>query len=101
MPGSLVQQILDRLVEAGDDGLAMGALVDAFVDRGEEVEQIEASIWRLMELRKMTPHGYIRRVLRTSSAQGESRTRHCYELVLRPWAPELDAQLDLTLDPTA
>jgi hypothetical protein len=101
MPGSLDQQILDHLEASGDDGLAMGALVDAFADRGEEVDTVEASIWRLLELRRMTPHGYIRRVLRSPGSKGESRTRHCYELILRPWSPELDAQLDLALDPTA
>ena len=101
MPGSLDQQILDQLKASGDEGLSMGALVDAFVDRGVDLEAVESSIWRLMELRRMTPHGYIRRVLRTSGPQAESRTRHCYELILRPWSPELDAQLDLGLDPTA
>ena len=95
MPGSLDQRIVDHLEAAGDAGLAMGALVDHFVEEGEEEEQIEGSIWRLLEQRRVTPHGYVRRVLRTG---GEGKARRSYELVLRPWSRELDAQLDLTLD---
>jgi hypothetical protein len=96
MPGSLDQRIVDHLQTAGDSGLSMGALVDHFVEDGADEAQVEASIWRLLELRRVTPHGYVRRVLRTGS--GEGKTRRSYELVLRPWSPELDGQLDLALD---
>lgn len=96
MPGSLDQRILDRLAAEGDAGLAMGDLVDAIVAEGLDEDAVEASIWRLLEQRRVTPHGYVRRVLR--KGRGEGKTRRCYELVLRPWSPELDAQLDLELD---
>lgn len=96
MPGSLDQRIIDHLLDAGDEGATMGSIVDFFVGEGNDENSVEASLWRLLELRRITPHGYVRRVLRTGP--GDGGLRRSYELVLRPWAPELDAQLDLELD---
>ena len=100
MSGSLDQRIVDHLEAAGDAGVAMGAIVDHFVQEGFEEDPVEACLWRMLELRRITPHGYVRRMLRAAPAGGEGRMRRCYELVLRPWSPELDAQLDLGLEPS-
>lgn len=75
----------------------MGRLVDALVDEGFDVDAVESMIWQLMQRREATPHGYVRRQLR-SGGSGKERGasyRRVYEFVLRRWSPELDAQLEL------
>ncbi len=96
MSDACATRSLERLEAAGDEGLAMGRLVDALVDEGFDEVEAEAVIWGLMQRREVTPHGYVRRRLRRSGgAGGEESFHRVYEYVLRRWSPELDAQLEL------
>ncbi|MEZ4381114.1 MAG: hypothetical protein R3A79_07185 [Nannocystaceae bacterium] len=86
-------------------GVAMGALVDGLSERGFRAEEVELAIWGLMSARLLTPSGFICRRLRRrlESVDGVDRSEgeqiyRAYELLLTPWSPAADRQLDLGLD---
>ncbi|MCA9657476.1 MAG: hypothetical protein KC486_03980 [Myxococcales bacterium] len=86
-------------------GVAMGAIVDGLSERGFRAEDVELAIWALMGARLLTPSGFICRRLRRRSeaADGvdrgdDERIYRAYELLLVPWSPADDRQLDLDLD---
>lgn len=87
---------LDRLIQAcvaetGENGVVMGALVDSLVDQGFEESPVEEAIWRMMQSRTLTPHGYLRRQVRVGAGANKAgELRRSYEFVLRVWSPELD-----------
>jgi hypothetical protein len=91
------QAVADRVDQAGSAGISMGALVDALVADGATETESEQAIWGLMQARRLTPNGYVRRVIRRREGdhQHEHRT---YEFVLVAWTPDQDRQLDLDID---
>jgi len=90
--------ILEAAAQQGDQGVAMGAIVDAMVVRGHRVERVEAALWELLGQRRLTPSGFVCRTLRRRSSDGTTLGR-VYELLLIPWSPEQDRQLELGLAP--
>lgn len=95
MGTSLARAILELAEQAGSQGAAMGAIVDALEGRGLAVSDIEHEIWTLMSQRRLTPSGFICRALRRQGNKGA--TKRAYEFLLVPWSPELDGQLELKL----
>lgn len=91
------EAILEQAGKAGDRGVAMGQIVDAMVGLGNEVETIEQAIWDLLANRRLTPSGFVCRIVRRRDAFGEPVQARSYELMLAPWSAELDRQLDLNL----
>lgn len=91
------QAILEHADGAGTRGVAMGQLVDALVGRGYAPEAVEQAIWALLGARRLTPSGFLCRMLRRRDTFGELVQTRCYELMLAPWSSELDHQLDLDL----
>lgn len=92
---------LDAIVEqaglAGVRGVPMGQIVDALVGRGHTVESVEQGVWALLGCRRLTPSGFVCRILRRHDAFGELVQVRSYELLLAPWSADLDRQLDLGL----
>ncbi|HEY8377259.1 MAG TPA: hypothetical protein VIK91_12250 [Nannocystis sp.] len=97
----LSQAILDELDDTGPNGVPMGQIVDALVGRGYAVEAVEQEIWRMLGARRLTPSGFVCRLLRRRDALGELVQTRCYELLLTPWSRDLDHQLELDLDAPA
>lgn len=95
----LDQAILDQTDGGGTRGVPMGQVVDALVGRGYSAEAVEQAIWSLLAARRLTPSGFLCRMLRRRDALGELVQTRCYELLLAPWSSELDDQLDLDLLP--
>ena len=79
---------------AGPAGAAMGALVDALVERGHRAEAVEQAIWRLLGERRLTPSGFVCRTMQRRQGAATT-TGRAYELLLAPWSPEQDQQLEL------
>lgn len=92
-----VETILEAAGKAGSRGVAMGQLVDEMVGLGHAPEAVEGAIWELLGARRLTPSGFVCRMLRRRDAFGEQAQARCYELMLAPWSSELDDQLDLDL----
>ena len=96
--GALTHAVLDLLDElsGGDkgNGVGMGELVDRLEARGHRDRDVEQAIWQLMQERRITPNGFVCRLLKTK-APGRSRRSRTYEFTLIPWSAERDAQLDL------
>ncbi|MBK8261726.1 MAG: hypothetical protein IPK80_10345 [Nannocystis sp.] len=97
MTDTLRAGILEAAAEQGDQGVAMGAIVDAMVLRGHRAERVEAALWELLGQRRLTPSGFICRTLRRRSSDGAASLGRVYELLLIPWSPAQDQQLDLGL----
>lgn len=93
----LTQAILEHADRSGTRGVAMGHIVDALVGEGYAAEAIEQAIWSLLAARRLTPSGFVCRVLRRRDSLGEPAQSRCYELLLVSWSSELDDQLDLEL----
>ncbi len=91
------EAIVEQAGKAGDRGVAMGQIVDAMVGLGNEVEAVEQAIWDLLATRRLTPSGFVCRIVRRRDAFGEAVQARTYELMLAPWSAELDRQLDLNL----
>lgn len=90
-----LQAAVIALVEGhAETGVTMGKIVDRLVGDGAPEQEVELAIWRLIQQRRLTPHGFVCRKVRKPDGGGETRT---YEFVLIPWSPALDAQLELDL----
>lgn len=96
MSTGLSQAILELAESAGNEGVAMGAIVDTLEAAGHEVESVEQEIWDLMARRRLTPCGFVCRVVR-QRVEGEAVRQRVYELMLVPWSRHLDDQLELEL----
>ena len=81
-------EILEQAGRAGDRGVPMGQIVDAMVGLGHGVEAVEQEIWALMATRRLTPSGYVCRIVRRRDAFGEPVQARSYELLLAPWSAE-------------
>lgn len=90
-------EILEQAGRAGDRGVPMGQIVDAMVGLGHGVEAVEQAIWALMATRRLTPSGYVCRIVKRRDAFGEPVQARSYELLLAPWSAEQDRQLELGL----
>ncbi len=93
----LSEAILEHADREGTRGVAMGQIVDALVGEGYAAEAVERAIWALLGERRLTPSGFVCRVLRRRDRLGELTQSRCYELLLVPWSDDLDDQLDLDL----
>jgi hypothetical protein len=89
--------IVEQAGQAGARGLPMGQIVDALVGRGHTVESVEQAVWELLGCRRLTPSGFVCRIVRRRDAFGEPVQARSYELLLAPWSADLDRQLDLGL----
>jgi hypothetical protein len=98
MASPLTDAVLELAEQAGTGGVAMGAIVDALEGRGFAAAHVELEIWRLLELRRLTPNGFVCRTIRRKGADGAGARARIYEFMLVPWSPALDAQLDLGLE---
>lgn len=100
MAVDLEQEILALLgaPEARARGhVTMGEVVDQLVVRGHGAEEIESTIWSMLQSRRLTPNGYVCRTLRRRVEDGIIH-RRSYEFTLVPWDPDLDRQLSLLPD---
>ncbi len=101
LPPPMSEPFRDAIVEqagkAGSRGVAMGQIVDALVGVGHTVESVEQAIWELLASRRLTPSGFVCRIVRRRDAFGEPVQARSYELLLVPWSAEQDRQLDLGL----
>ena len=91
------EAIVEQAGKAGERGVAMGQIVDAMVGLGHGVEAVEQAIWELMASRRLTPSGFVCRIVKRRDAFGEPVQARSYELLLAPWSAEQDRQLDLGL----
>ena len=76
----------------------MGFVVDALEKRGHEPEHVEQTVWQLLQLRRLTPNGYVCRVVRRGQRQGPPLRLRTYDFLMIPWSPEQDRQLELELE---
>lgn len=90
--------IMEVAQHAGEQGIAMGALVDELERRGFDYQDVELEIWRLLGERMLTPSGFICRTLRKPTATEPSAVARMYEFMLTPWSVDYDQQLELGLD---
>lgn len=101
LPPPMSEQFHEAIVEqagkAGNRGVAMGQVVDAMVGLGYAVEAVEQAIWTLLAARRLTPSGFVCRIVKRRDAFGEAVQARSYELLLAPWSTEQDQQLDLDL----
>jgi len=74
--------------------VTMGELVDRLVVRGYEEADVEHRVWSLLDRRRLTPNGYVRRMMKRRVADGMIH-RRAYEFTLVAWDPDLDKQLEL------
>ncbi|MBK7825359.1 hypothetical protein [Nannocystis sp.] len=91
------EAIVEQAGKAGERGVAMGQIVDAMVGLGHGVEAVEQAIWELMASRRLTPSGFVCRIVKRRDAFGEPVQARSYELLLVPWSAEQDRQLELGL----
>ncbi|MCA9635661.1 MAG: hypothetical protein KC420_06480 [Myxococcales bacterium] len=96
MSEGLRPAILEAASQRGEQGVAMGTIVDAMIDRGYRAEEAELALWELLGERLLTPSGFVCRMIRRR-ADGEAQVSRAYELLLIPWSPDDDRQLDLNL----
>jgi len=94
---SLANAILELAEQAMPGGVTMGQVVEALEAHGHEVELVEGELWRLLELRRLTPCGYICRKVRRRDPRGKIEHARSYELLFAPWSAELDRQIELPL----
>ncbi len=90
--------VLDLAEQAGPSGISMGAIVDALAGDGFAASSVEQEIWALLSRRRLTPCGFLCRVVNRRDPSGASRKERVYEFMLVPWSAALDKQLDLDLD---
>jgi hypothetical protein len=97
MSDGLTSAVLEFAERAGEQGIAMGALVDALEAKGHAAQDVEMVIWDLLGHRRLTPSGFVCRTV-ARPGKGEAKTRaRIYEFLLLPWDPKLDKQLELKL----
>ncbi len=97
MAAFLSQAILEIAERHGEQGAAMGAIVDHLVGEGFDPKSIESEIWAMLASRRLTPCGYVCRKLKRRDETGELQTMRSYEFLLVPWSVDMDNQLELTL----
>jgi hypothetical protein len=95
-PAALTGAVLQLAEQAGEQGVAMGTLVDTLEGRGHNAQDVEMVIWGLLSERRLTPSGFLCRTV-TRRGGGSQRSR-VYEFLLVPWSPNLDHQLELPLE---
>jgi len=86
--------LLDTSEARAKGFVTMGEIVDRLVVQGHEEAEVERHIWSLLEQRRLTPNGYVCRVMKRRLEDGMIH-RRAYEFTLVAWDPELDKQLDL------
>ncbi len=89
---------MEAAAAEGERGVAMGAIVDALTGAGYRAEEVELAIWSLLGARLLTPSGFVCRMLQRRGEDERPRVSRSYELLLLPWSPADDRQLDLDLD---
>lgn len=97
MADPLADAILNLVEAQAETGVTMGKLVDRLVADGGNEQDVELTIWRLIQHRRLTPSGFVCRKVRKPSQIGPGGETRTYEFVLVPWSPALDAQLELDL----
>ena len=95
-PAALTSAVLQLAERAGEQGVAMGTLVDTLEARGYDARDVEMVIWGLLSERRLTPSGFLCRTV-TRQGRGSQRSR-VYEFLLVPWSANLDHQLELPLE---
>ena len=90
MSATLHAAIVERATRAGAGGAVMGALVDELVREGFDVDAIERGIWELLAARRLTPAGFVCRVVQRRGPAGTPVRARAYEPLLLPWSPERD-----------
>jgi hypothetical protein len=98
MSKALDDAILLRAGRGAPGGVSMGIIVDELATQGHEAEEVERAVWRLLGVRRLTPCGFVCRIVRRRNDSGESTHVRTYEFLLIPWSPEMDRQLDLGID---
>ncbi len=89
---------MEAAASAGERGVSMGEIVDTLIAGGYRAEVIELEIWSLLGARLLTPSGFVCRMLQRRGEAERPRISRSYELLLVPWTPAGDRQLDLSLD---
>ena len=97
MTAFLSQAILEVVARYGEQGAAMGAIVDHLVGEGFDAKSVEGEIWAMLASRRLTPCGYVCRKLKRRDETGETQMVRSYEFLLVPWSVDMDNQLELTL----
>ncbi|HLT39936.1 MAG TPA: hypothetical protein VK034_26830 [Enhygromyxa sp.] len=97
MPDQLQDAVLSVVERHADTGVTMGKIVDRLVADGAPEQEVELTIWRLIQHRRLTPNGFVCRKVRKPNQDGVGTETRTYEFVLIPWSPALDAQLELDL----
>lgn len=98
MSDPIQDAIVEQAGQAGERGVPMGQIVDALVGRGHPLDAVEQGIWALLGARRLTPSGFVCRIVRRRDAFGEQVQARSYELLLAPWSADLDLDSDRDLD---
>jgi hypothetical protein len=98
MSNAIDDAILLRAGREAPRGASMGVIVDDLAAEGHAAEQVERAVWRLLGARRLTPSGFVCRVVRRRTDSGEIRQVRTYEFLLIPWSPEMDRQLDSRIE---
>jgi len=97
MGDALRTAILEAAAAKGEHGVTMGVIVDGLCG-SYAAEQVEHAIWALLSRRLLTPSGFVCRMLQRRGDGEKAKISRSYEMLLVPWSPEDDQQLDLALD---
>ncbi len=87
--------VLELAEQAGPKGISMGHIVDQLAGAGHQTDAVERAIWELLGRRRLTPVGYVRRVLRRRGDNDRLISSRSYEFLLIPWSADLDKQLEI------
>ncbi len=101
MSDPILAAIVEQAGQAGARGVPMGQIVDALVGSGHTIESVEQGIWELLGCRRLTPSGFVCRIVRRRDAFGEPVQARSYELLLAPWSADLDHDIDHEVDDLA
>ena len=94
MSDPILAAIVEQAGQAGARGVPMGQIVDALVGSGHTIETVEQGNWELLGCRRLTPSGFVCRIVRRRDAFGEPVQARSYELLLAPWSADLDHDID-------
>lgn len=98
MSKAIDDAILLRAGRGAPRGVSMGVIVDDLATQGHDAEEVERAVWRLLGVRRLTPSGFVCRVVRRRVDSGAAKQARTYEFLLIPWSPEMDRQLDLGIE---